>query len=104
MIQTKISEEGKKAEELYDKFMCWCETADTKLGGEITDAEKRIPQIEASIKVAIALKAQLELEVGEHQKDRDDAKAAIKLALSIYTKCKTAKEQKINEELLANIE
>jgi len=104
MMDAKIRAEGEKAKELYDKFMCYCENADTILGGEIADADKKIPLLEADIKAAIALKAQLELEVKAHQKDREEAKAAIKVALDIKTKCVTEAEVKINEELTANIE
>merc|ERR1719156_256262 len=62
-MQNKIAEEGKAAKETYDKFMCWCENADTIIGGEIADANRRIPQLESDIQAAIALKGQLELEI-----------------------------------------
>ena len=42
-MEKKIHEEGEKMEEIYDKYMCWCETADTKLAGEIKEAEDKIP-------------------------------------------------------------
>merc|ERR1719421_436342 len=103
MMDTKIRAEGEKAKELYDKFMCYCENADTVVGAGIADSEGRVPQLEAAIKSAIALKGQLELEVKWHQKDRAEAQAAIKVALGIKTKCVTEKEIKINEELMANI-
>merc|ERR1719473_1476521 len=77
MMENKIHEEGKKMEELYDKYMCWCETADTKLAGEIQEAEDKIPKLEASIKASIALKLQLEAEVKEHQKERKEIEASL---------------------------
>merc|ERR1719421_1160344 len=103
MMDTKIRAEGEKAKELYDKFMCYCENADTILGAGIADSEHRVPQLEAAIEAAIALQGQLELEVKWHQKDRAEAQAAIKVALGIKTKCVTEAEVKINEELMANI-
>jgi len=103
MMDAKIRAEGEKAKELYDKFMCYCENADTILGAGIADSEHRVPQLEAAIEAAIALKGQLELEVKWHQKDRAEAQAAIKVALGIKTKCVTEAEVKINEELMANI-
>merc|ERR1719191_299992 len=76
-MEKKIHEEGDKMKELYDKYMCWCETADEKLEGEIKDAEDKIPRLEASIKAAIALKLQLEAEVKEHQKERTEIEASL---------------------------
>jgi len=101
-MQNKIAEEGKVAKEAYDKFMCWCENADTIIGGEIADANRRIPQLESDIQAAIALKGQLELEIKGHQADRADAEAAIKAALEIKTKCVSEKASN-NDELNANI-
>merc|ERR1719174_3107096 len=101
-MQNKIAEEGKAAKEAYDKFMCWCENADTVIGGEIADANRRIPQLESDIQAAIALKAQLEIEIKGHQADRADAEAAIKVALEIKTKCVSEKASN-NDELNANI-
>ena len=49
MMQNKVTAEGKKAEAIYDKFMCYCDNADTLLGGAITAAENKIPQLEAAI-------------------------------------------------------
>jgi len=77
MMEKKIHEEGEKMEEIYDKYMCWCETADTKLAGEIKEAEDKIPKLEAQIKAAIELKLQLEAEVKEHQKERKEIEASL---------------------------
>merc|ERR1719428_813206 len=54
MMQNKVTEEGKKAEELYDKYMCYCSTA---------DAETKIPMLESEIKESSALKEQLGADV-----------------------------------------
>merc|ERR1719160_1339918 len=77
MMEKKIHEEGEKMEELYDKYMCWCETADEKLAGEISAAEDKIPKLEAQIKASIELKLQLEAEVKEHQKERTEIEASL---------------------------
>merc|ERR1719197_565522 len=63
MMQKKIAAEGKRDKELYDKFMCWCETGGTALAKSIGDAETKIPQLESSIKEAEAEKATLEADI-----------------------------------------
>merc|ERR1719450_755173 len=50
MMEAKVTAEGKKAEELYDKYMCYCENADGTLGQSIAVAEAKIPQLEALLK------------------------------------------------------
>merc|ERR1719392_431446 len=90
MMENKIHEEGKKMEELYDKYMCWCETADTKLAGEIKDGEDKIPRLEAEIKASIALKLQLEVEVKEHQKERSEIEVTLKKELEMLKSKKKA--------------
>merc|ERR1719454_1794825 len=102
MMENKIHEEGKKMQELYDKYMCWCETADTKLGGEIKDGEDKIPQLEAQIKAAIELKLQLEAEVKEHQKERSEIEATLKKQLEMY-KSKLKTHDDTQADLKANI-
>jgi len=41
-MQNKVAAEGKKKEEIYDKFMCYCNNADELLGAAIAEAEKKI--------------------------------------------------------------
>jgi len=102
MMENKIHEEGKKMEELYDKYMCWCETADTKLGGEIKEGEDKIPQLEAEIKASIALKLQLEAEVKEHQKERSEIEVTLKKELEMLKSKKKAHDD-TESDLEANI-
>merc|ERR1740127_443024 len=59
----KIEAEGEKEKELYEKFMCYCNTADTTLGKSIGDADTKIPQLEADIKESTEEKAQLEADL-----------------------------------------
>merc|ERR1719506_1800616 len=70
MMQGKITAEGKTAESLYDKFMCYCENGEGSLKKSIADAEAKIPQLEEAIKGSAALKEQLEAEIKEHKASR----------------------------------
>merc|ERR1719265_2967965 len=48
--QKKIEEEGEKMEDMFEKFMCYCDTNVAKLEKSISDLNDQIPQIEASVK------------------------------------------------------
>merc|ERR1719353_2428180 len=86
MMVKKIEAEAVKEKDLYDKFMCYCATADGTLGKSIEDANTKIPQLEADIKEAVEEKAQLEADLEAHQSDRDSAKAAMAKATEIREK------------------
>merc|ERR1719386_361842 len=70
MMQKKVAAQGEKAEELYHKFMCYCENADGTLGKSIADAEEKIPQLESQIKETAGSKAQLEADLADHKTTR----------------------------------
>merc|ERR1719281_857584 len=86
MMQNKVAAEGKKAEELYDKFMCYCSTAGTTLKKSIADAETKIPMLESEIKESAALKEQLGADVEQAKTDREEAKKAIAEAVALRGK------------------
>merc|ERR1740127_184785 len=67
MMQNKVMAEGKAAEALYDKFMCYCETGKGTLEKSIAEADAKIVQLEASVEEAAALKEQLDAEIKEHK-------------------------------------
>merc|ERR1719236_254322 len=77
LMQKKVTAEGKKEKELFDKFMCWCETGATDLQKSITDAETKIPQLESSIKEKEAEKGQLEADIDQAKKDKAEAKDVV---------------------------
>merc|ERR1719197_2275315 len=62
-MQKKVSAEGEKEKELFDKFMCYCKNSDSTLGKSIADAETKIPEVGTSIEEGEAKKVQLEDEV-----------------------------------------
>jgi len=86
MMIKKITAEGKKEQELHDKYMCYCETSDLTLTAAIEEANTKIPQLESAIKEGVEHKAQLEVELKEHMVDRDAAKAAMAKATAIREK------------------
>jgi chromosome segregation ATPase len=86
MMTKKIEAEAVKEQELYDKYMCYCKTADETLSKSIADANTKMPQLASDIKEAEAEKAQLEQDLEAHQTDRDSAKAAMAKATEIREK------------------
>jgi len=102
MMQNKVTAEGKKAEEIYDKFMCYCENADTLLAGAIETAENKIPQLEAAVGKDVEMKKQLETDVKNHKADREAAKGAIAEATALREK-EATEFAKISGDLKTNI-
>merc|ERR1719262_1612723 len=66
MMVKKVEEEGKKETELFEKFMCYCDTGKATLGKPIADAKVKIPQLESDIKEAVAEKTQLDQDLETH--------------------------------------
>merc|ERR1719159_1040419 len=94
----KIEAEGVKEKELYDKFMCYCATADETLGKSIGDANTKIPQLESDIKQAVEEKAQLESDIEAHQADRTAANEAMAKATEMREKEAAAFAKELGED------
>jgi len=103
MMQNKVEADGKKTEALYDKFMCYCQNAESLLGSAITAAENKIPQLESAIKEDLAEKKQLEADLKAHKSDRAAAKGAIEKATALRAKeaAAFAKEKSDSETNIA---
>merc|ERR1719158_1132882 len=86
MMVKKVEAEGKKETELFEKFMCYCDTGSATLGKSIADAEEKIPQVESDIKEAEAEKKQLDTDLETHKADRETAKSDIAKATSMREK------------------
>merc|ERR1719242_2390642 len=89
MLQTmakKVTEEGQKQEELYNKFMCYCKKSRGSLASSIASAEAKIPELKAKIKASGDVKAQLEATLKDARADRAAAKATMKEAKAIREK------------------
>merc|ERR1719453_1899914 len=85
-MQKKITAEGEKKEELYDKFMCYCQNGDEALKKSIADAETKIEQLKKLMGSGAAEKKQLEADIKKAKQDRADAKKAIQEATALREK------------------
>merc|ERR1740121_1958599 len=85
-MQAKVTAEGKKEKELFDRFMCYCKTGTGDLEAAIDAAETKIPQVEKAIAESLALLKQLEDDLAQHKQDRADAKEAMATATALREK------------------
>merc|ERR1719181_549017 len=65
----KITKEGEKEQEMFDKYMCYCKTSGGDLSKSISAAETKMPELESSITEAEAKKAQLKEDLATAQTD-----------------------------------
>eukprot|EP00429_Kryptoperidinium_foliaceum_P092445 CAMPEP_0176201704 /NCGR_PEP_ID=MMETSP0121_2-20121125/9702_1 /TAXON_ID=160619 /ORGANISM="Kryptoperidinium foliaceum, Strain CCMP 1326" /LENGTH=528 /DNA_ID=CAMNT_0017540587 /DNA_START=42 /DNA_END=1624 /DNA_ORIENTATION=+ len=101
-MQQKVTEEGKRELELFDKFVCYCKTSGGKLTQSISDAESKIESYGSELKAASETKAQLEADLKEHTASRDEAKETMAQATSLREK-EAAAYAKEKAELVTNI-
>jgi len=102
MMQNKVEADGEKKEKVFDQFMCYCDNADTILGGAIDAAEKKIPMLESAIGEDGALVTQLKADLKAHKADRAAAKEAIAKATALRSK-ENAAFKKTKADLDTNI-
>jgi len=85
-MQKKVTAEGEKEVELFEKFQCYCKNGDAALAKSIGDAEAKVPQVTADIEAGEAEVKQLKGDLKSHQTDRAAAKAAMAEATNIREK------------------
>merc|ERR1719456_2077839 len=85
-MQKKVTAEGEKEVELFEKFMCYCKNSDGALAKSIADAEEKIGQVTADIEAGENEVKQLKADLKQHQADRAAAKAAMAEATKIREK------------------
>jgi len=82
----KVEAEGKAADELFEKFMCYCKTSKGDLEKSIGDNDAKIPALQSDIEESESKLETTKQELKQHQLDRDSAKAAIAKATAIREK------------------
>ena len=85
-MENTVRAEGEKEKELFDKYMCYCNSGGATLSKSIGDAKTKIPQVSSSIEEGEANLANLKSDVTTHTSDREAAKAAMASATSIRAK------------------
>jgi len=101
-MQKQVELQGEKEKDLFEKFMCYCQSGTADLEKSISDAETKIPQLEASIKEMGGAVLQWRADLKQHKTDRADAKKAIAEATAIRAK-EAAEYAKFSSEFKTNI-
>jgi len=82
-MQKKIDVEGKKQEDMFEKFMCYCKNGKGKLEKSVEDAKGKIEQLEADIKETDSALKQTVADLQAAKASRAEAKEAVAKATSI---------------------
>merc|ERR1719446_1007308 len=101
-MQKKVTAEGEKEKELFEKFQCYCKNGEGDLTASIAAAETKMPQVTSDIEAAENQVLQLKADLKQHQSDRAAAKAAMAEATSIREK-EASEYASLKAELDANL-
>jgi len=101
-MQVKVTEEGKKEQELFDKFMCYCKTAGGDLETSIKEGKAKIIALEELLKTGKEQMEQLEADLKEHEASRAEAKEAMASATALREK-EAAAFAKFSEDSKTNL-
>merc|ERR1719473_62562 len=85
-MQKTVEDEGKKEEDLFDKFMCYCSGGEGALEASIKEGQAQIEQLTAAIERGTAEKSQLDQDVATHRSDRTAAEKTIKESTALREK------------------
>jgi hypothetical protein len=101
-MQTRLTEEAKTDEEIYEKMSCFCEVTEKEKKASIAAAEATIDESTAAIEENSALSAQLKTEIENLKAEMEKAEDAIQDATGLREEEKAAFEEE-NKELLETI-
>lgn len=76
-LEQKVVDDGKKEDEEFDRFMCYCKTNARKLSKSIADAQAKLPSLQSTIKEGVAELQRLKGENAEAKRDLASAKDAL---------------------------
>jgi len=102
-MQKGVEAEGKKEQDLFDKFMCYCSNGAGSLDTAIATGESSVEALTAKIDGETALKSQLAQDVKQHQVDRDEAKKTIEESTAMREK-EAAEYASSSGEMKANLQ
>merc|ERR1719161_1334276 len=85
-MQKSVEEEGKKEEDLFDKFMCYCSNGEGALEASIQAGNAQIEQLGGTMEKGAAEKSQLEQDIASHKADRTEAEKVTKESTAMREK------------------
>merc|ERR1719316_1037321 len=102
-MQKSVEEEGEKAKDLFDKFICHCQTTTKNLAEAIEENTAKSSSLAASIESGSAEIAQLGQDIVGHKEDRAAAEKEVKESTALRQK-EEAEFGSTSGETKANIE
>jgi chromosome segregation ATPase len=85
-MQKKVTAEGEREKDLYEKFMCYCKTGGGDLSASISAAETKVPAVSSDIEESEQKLAQTKSDLKQAQDDRTAAKKAVAEAIALRKK------------------
>merc|ERR1719421_2332522 len=85
-MQKEIEAEGDKEQDMFDKFMCYCDGSTGDMQKGATEGSQKIDELSSKLEALKAEKTQLEQELAQHKSDRSQAKQDQEKAQSLRTK------------------
>merc|ERR1719486_539884 len=85
-MQKEIEVEGEKEEDLFNKFMCYCDGNTDGMKKSAEEASQRILELQSKLEAEKAEKSQLDQELVQHKLDREAATKDLETAASIRAK------------------
>jgi len=85
-MQKKVTEEGEKEKELYEKFMCYCKTGGSDLSSSIAAAKSKLGELASDIEASKSKLAQVKADLKQAQDDRAAGEQAMKEATALREK------------------
>jgi septal ring factor EnvC (AmiA/AmiB activator) len=101
-MQIKVEAEGKKADDLYEKFMCYCKNGKADLEASIAEAKQKNAALLSQIEETTAALTQTKAELKQAKEDRAAAKEAVAKATALREK-EAAIYAKDSSDLKTNI-
>merc|ERR1719323_2510726 len=85
-MQQKVTEEGAKEKDLYDKFMCYCKTGGTDLGASISAAKAKLGDLATDLETSKSKHAETRSELSRAQGDRAAGEKSMSEATAVREK------------------
>jgi len=101
-MQKEIAAEGDKEKELFDKFMCFCGGSSSELQQSAANARTSSEQLFSKLKSEKSEKAQLEMDLVQHKKDREGAKNDAAQAATLRAK-ESAEYKEASADMTTNL-
>jgi len=86
MMRSKVEQEGRNQEVIFDKYICYCQTSLAKINTDIISGKDAVPQLESSLKEGTAAKGSLDNEIIEAKAELAEAEKTLAEATSLRAK------------------